>query len=400
MSSILQLNTINLLTCRSSSGPVVRYGVNRYSIADPSAASILYGPGTKFTKSSWYSPWSSPSQDAWSLFSDPDAKRHAFNRRQYQNMYSMSSLVHYESFVDECADLFCRRLLEMGTGDGWSKAVTVDMGHWLQCYAFDVIGLITYSKRLGFLDFGKDIGDIMQHLDDHLTYASVVGVCPRLHPVLFKIRNWLAGSRGKGRQYIVNFTQQCMAAHNAKPKVQPSDDASGDDQRKSMDLLAKFMQKHSNNPSDFTPYHVLSGCVSNMVAGSDTTSITLSAILYHVLHNPDVLKRLRAEVDQRCPHNKASPHIAFEESQDMPYLQAVIKEALRMHPATGLPLERVVPEGGVTINGIFFSPGVSSPSPAPTTDGCKVSLMTDFVLAGHRRNQHLGSAPQQGSIWR
>jgi cytochrome P450 len=33
----------------------------------------------------------------------------------------------------------------------------------------------------------------------------------------------------------------------------------------------------------------------------------------------------------------------------MPYLQAVMKEALRMHPATGLPLERVVPAGGASI---------------------------------------------------
>lgn len=45
----------------------------------------------------------------------------------------------------------------------------------------------------------------------------------------------------------------------------------------------------------------------------------------------------------------------------MSYLQAVIKEALRMHPATGLPLERVVPAGGATISGYFFPEGVSGP---------------------------------------
>jgi cytochrome P450 len=43
----------------------------------------------------------------------------------------------------------------------------------------------------------------------------------------------------------------------------------------------------------------------------------------------------------------------------MPYLQAVIKEALRLHPAAALPLERVVPEGGATITGSFFPEGVS-----------------------------------------
>jgi cytochrome P450 len=43
----------------------------------------------------------------------------------------------------------------------------------------------------------------------------------------------------------------------------------------------------------------------------------------------------------------------------MPYLQAVIKEALRMHPATGLPLGRVVPKGGSVIAGKYFAEGVS-----------------------------------------
>jgi cytochrome P450 len=179
------------------------------------------------------------------------------------------------------------------------------------------------------------------------------------------VRNWLAGSRGKGRQFIVNFTQECMAAHQAKPTAQilPAEDDPMDkdeQQRGTMDFLSKFVQKHSADPSVFTTYHVLSGCVSNMVAGSDTTFISLSAILYYVLHNPGVLRRLRDEVDRHCPQNRASPHVTFAQSQSMPYLQAVIKEALRMHPATGLPLERVVPEGGGTISGVFFPEGASS----------------------------------------
>ncbi|KAJ4193595.1 hypothetical protein NW755_003589 [Fusarium falciforme] len=49
--------------------------------------------------------------------------------------------------------------------------------------------------------------------------------------------------------------------------------------------------------------------------------------------------------------------IPFKDTQSMPYLQACIKESLRLHPATGLPLARVVPEGGATITGTFFPAG-------------------------------------------
>lgn len=41
----------------------------------------------------------------------------------------------------------------------------------------------------------------------------------------------------------------------------------------------------------------------------------------------------------------------------MPYLQASIKEALRMHPAVGLLLERHVPKDGIELDGQYFPEG-------------------------------------------
>lgn len=41
----------------------------------------------------------------------------------------------------------------------------------------------------------------------------------------------------------------------------------------------------------------------------------------------------------------------------MPYLQAVIKESLRLHPPTGLPLARVVPTAGAMIASTWFPGG-------------------------------------------
>jgi cytochrome P450 len=51
--------------------------------------------------------------------------------------------------------------------------------------------------------------------------------------------------------------------------------------------------------------------------------------------------------------------VIFQEAQRLPYLQAVIKEALRIHPATGFPMQRLVPPEGTTIAGRFI-PGGSS----------------------------------------
>ena len=72
------------------------------------------------------------------------------------------------------------------------------------------------------------------------------------------------------------------------------------------------------------------------------------------------MSQLRREIDQRSSDGLLSSVIAFSETQEMPYLQACIKEGLRMHPATGLPLARVVPKGGVTIADRYIEEGVSS----------------------------------------
>jgi len=71
---------------------------------------------------------------------------------------------------------------------------------------------------------------------------------------------------------------------------------------------------------------------------------------------------LRTEIDEKTSRGGLSQHPTFSESQAMPYLQACIKEGLRMHPATGLPLARVVPKGGVTIAGQYLGEGVSHES--------------------------------------
>src|SRR6185312_7311320 len=116
--------------------------------------------------------------------------------------------------------------------------------------------------------------------------------------------------------------------------------------------------QNEDNPQKVTSYHLFMMGLSNIIAGADTTAISLSAVLYHLIRNPDSLQKLRDEVQQRFSEVVFDgTHLTFKQSQEMPYLQAVIKEALRLHAATGLPLWRVVTDGGLELDGHFFPPG-------------------------------------------
>lgn len=335
-------------------GPIVRVGPNLYSINEPDKS--VYGIGSKFEKSDWYEGWKHPSPDRWTLFPDRDIKRHADTRKKFQNLYSMSSLVSYENYVEECMDVFLKKMESFSI----SKK-TIDMAHWFQCYAFDVMGEITYSERFGFLDNGEDINGTLVALDNSMMYSTLVGIYAWAHPFLYAVLEKLPGSGAAGRTFLMKFVQQKIKDRNsARTKLDASEkqQALNDNDGAPRDFLDKLTDAHERDPQRVTPYHIFMMGISNIVAGSDTTAVSLSSCLYNLVKYPSTMARLREEIKEfQLRKETSNTFITFKEAQSMPYLLAVIKEALRLHPATGLPLWRVVPEGGALIAGQQFPAG-------------------------------------------
>jgi cytochrome P450 len=94
-----------------------------------------------------------------------------------------------------------------------------------------------------------------------------------------------------------------------------------------------------------------------VTAGSDTTSILTRSVFYQLLKHPDKLQRLMDELDQADREGRLSEYVSWQEAQQLPYLDAVIKEAGRLHPPFGLHLERHVPPEGAVICGAHLPGG-------------------------------------------
>lgn len=361
-------------------GPVVRIAPGQYSIDDPSAVKVIYGIGKSFAKASWYTASSSPTAPFPDLFTDLNTSRHAANRRLVANLYSSTSLRSMEPSVDECIDLLVTRMTEL------SKSQTAfDLQFWMQCYAFDVIGQITVGRRMGFLEKGSDDDNLFGSLHDYLKYSAVIGVANELHGTLSRILGMLPPS---GILRMVLFTADRIDEGVKKRKAQLSQVSEAKtSEAKAQDFLSKSLDLHEENPQKFPRAAVNTLCLTNFGAGSDTTSISLCAILFNLMNSPqslakvgslsflfpvsllciymggvcmltNIIHQLRREIDEKRAELQVD-RIPFKDTQTMPYFQACIKESLRLHPATGLPMARVVPEGGATISGTFFPAGVS-----------------------------------------
>lgn len=145
------------------------------------------------------------------------------------------------------------------------------------------------------------------------------------------------------------------------------------------DLLSKFYQAKEDRQEFMTDKHVQTMAVSMAFAGSETTAITLSAVFYYLLKSPGTMVKLQEELDTAAKNGLFTDYengvVTWSEAQKLPYLDAVVKESFRMHPAAGLPMERIVPAAGATIAGRVI--------PGGTIVGCSAWVM-------HRRPDIFG----------
>lgn len=128
------------------------------------------------------------------------------------------------------------------------------------------------------------------------------------------------------------------------------------------DLLAKLQNAKDDRGEQMGKMELVCEALTQLIAGSDTTSNTSCAIIYHLCSTPHAMKKLQAELDESLKDAEDVP--LFSDVQDLPYLQAVLSESLRFHSTSALGLPRSVPPGGATIGGHFFAEGsvVSVPS--------------------------------------
>lgn len=120
------MNT-TMIALHEKYGDLVRTGPNEVSVADLNAIKTIYGAGTGFRKSSWYSVWQGHRK--FDLFAERSERIHGQQRRLVSRTYAMESLRDLEPFVDDAVKVFLDRLSER-------QAQVIDMGNWVQLFAF------------------------------------------------------------------------------------------------------------------------------------------------------------------------------------------------------------------------------------------------------------------------
>ncbi|KAI0533240.1 cytochrome P450 [Xylaria digitata] len=330
-----------LMELHKKHGPVVRTGPNTLSIADPEAFHDIYRAGNKFVKPDARIKTRS-AEVTWDMANETDEKIHGEQRRLVSRAYAMDSMVHLEPMIDAMIVELMGKLRELGSG-------RIHLGHWIHLYSFDVVGSITFSRPFGFVAAGTDNGlfDRLQGIFLSIVWVAHAQWVYHLNRLLTPI----IGSR------LALTDQDTYFIDVAEDRIRERVAHGGD----SKDLLGQMLTTQKSKPH-FENKHIRHMISTNVLAGSDTTSTALRAVIWLLHKHPDTLKRLRAELDEkmvRAEDQKGGEEGVwkFATSEGCNYLQAVLYESLRLYPPAAVTLDRVVPKGGMTVGPHYVPAG-------------------------------------------
>jgi hypothetical protein len=107
------------------------------------------------------------------VFSSRDEEVHRWLRSPIASLYSMSKVLPLESFINATIEAMSAQLDARFV----DSQAPFDLAHWLQYFAFDVMGTLTFSKRYGFLEMGVDVGGMLGTIWGFMRGAAPVCLC-------------------------------------------------------------------------------------------------------------------------------------------------------------------------------------------------------------------------------
>ncbi|KAJ5973116.1 uncharacterized protein N7479_003034 [Penicillium vulpinum] len=321
-------------------GPVVRIGPNVLDLDIPELIKTIYSIKSDYLKTEFYHGSSAKNDGKiiYNLFSECNPKVHAQQKRPISKHYSLAGVLPLEPHIDDTISYLCRRLEEEFI-NGSNSTKTCDLGEWISYYTWDVVGNVTFSQPIGYLKKGCDFDKTLHIANVAMGYFSLVGQIPILDHLLDKNPVYRIGPPSFGA--VTNISIQHLM-----DRLQNKDTDYHDPSKP--DYLDKFIEAKEKFPDLVDDMQIISYLMINMIAGADTAGVTINAALYFSLKHPQVWERLRTEISA-YDHTSESTVISYTSARHFPYLDAVVREAMRCHPAVAMLLERYVPEGGLTL---------------------------------------------------
>jgi cytochrome P450 len=346
---------------------VVRYGPEALSYISPQAWKDICGHRVggheEFKKDNqrFYRPAFNGEHD---IASEPSAQEHARVRRIFSNAFSDKALKLQEPLIQEHISKLKQNINQ---ALAQSPGVKLDAVKLYNCTTFDVMGDLTFGEPLGMLDTGE-YTPWVEAVFQNIKAASYMLVALYYPMLQIPLKLLMPPSlRGKQAKHFLH------SAERVDKRMEKGVDIGKAD-------IWKLVLQNEKAQLSIAKMHA--NASTFMLAGTETTATLLSGMTYHLLTNPDKLKKLVDEVRALPEEN-----LTLDVLPRLTYLNACFEEGLRCYPPVPVGLPRVVPKGGASICGDLVPEGVRATNiwAHPSLSPVKLTVSYSQLLRYHTK---------------
>ncbi|CAI7653153.1 unnamed protein product [Penicillium pancosmium] len=290
-------------------GPVVRIGPNEVAFNSLSALRTIYGAGSGFERTSFYSMFDVYTRK--NLFTFASVREHSQRKRLLAHAYSKSAITKRSSTMIEEKVLDYLNLIEK---DPESAEELFSSLHYFSLDSITDFVYGNFGKTKCLKGANRDLLNDILDLDRQKLSWFVVH--------LPSFTKWLYSTNGI-RVHALDAWYRFKESSNDSKEAQQNT------------ILGNLWQSHeSQKDRGLDDMEIASECADHLLAGIDTTSDSLMFMIW-AISRPENLKfqrRLQEEI-RSMPANlfNADGIASVEICDKLRYLDAVIKETLRLY---------------------------------------------------------------------
>lgn len=314
-------------------GPVVRIGPNEVHFNSLSALRTIYGAGSGFERTEFYRMFDTYGRK--NLFTFASGIEHSQRKRLVARPYSKSGLPHYK--VEEIVRAKTRDFLRLVETDG-TRGDGLEIFSALHYYSIDIITTFLYgtpsfgatTALKGTPEHVKLLDDIMNHARRRLSWFAV-------H--LPSLTKWMYTRTGLVESAIRPFlpmakpaTYSGIRAHALRSMHAYRDAGEISRAKANKSIISELYTSQSKSNTNMDDLDIASECADHLLAGIDTTSDTLMFLIWSLslTRNAHVQRKLIEECKSIPDDGITDGSVNVRVADSMPYLNAVVKETLRL----------------------------------------------------------------------
>ncbi|KAL5335406.1 cytochrome P450 [Aspergillus crustosus] len=316
-------------------GPIIRVAPNEVTLANPNAWDI-FQPRKNRAYFPKYPLWWSPPGISDSITATVNPEKHARMRRQLSPSFTSRALREQEPFVHKYVNLLVDRLSDLAKA-GEDSTTEVNMTPWFNFTTFDVFADLGFGESFDCLQHSKYHPwiELTFNTVKHAAYVQATRFYPAVEFILHKL---IPESSKKMRRHYIQHVADRVQRRLGYELQRP-------------DFVSTMIGKDGGILLPFE--EITSNFLTLAVAGSETTATTLTGTIGYLVNEPEILGNLEKEIRETF---MSLADITIDAVQNLPYLNGVLHEGLRLCTPVPWVGGRFVPEGGETVCG-YWLPG-------------------------------------------